>query len=64
MAIMVRDESAWLSKAEEQLGKLIDEMLRTEKTHMAAAEGLQNIHRRVGLLSAALSASAGATICR
>jgi hypothetical protein len=47
---------------EEELRQLLDEVLYTEKTHFAAAERLRQSHRRLGLMSMAMSTVAAATI--
>jgi len=39
-----------------------DDMLHTEKTHMAAAERLQRVHQALGLASTVLATAAAATI--
>ena len=55
-------DDPWLVSAEEELRQLIDDMLYTEKTHLAASERLKRIHLRLGLVSTVLAAAAGATI--
>lgn len=62
MAGVVSNEGAWRARVDEELRQLIDDMLHTEKTHMATAERLQRVHSVVGLASALASAAAGTTI--
>lgn len=52
----------WREAAREELRVVIDDLLHTEKTHMAAAERLGKVHRRLGLLATALATLSGATI--
>jgi rubrerythrin len=56
------DADAWLAAADEELRQLIDDMLHTEKSHMAAAERLQRAHFWVGILATVLAAAAAASI--
>jgi hypothetical protein len=62
VANVVINEDVWRARLDEELRQLIDDMLHTEKTHMATAERLQRIHSVVGGASAMLSAAAGTTI--
>jgi hypothetical protein len=59
---MVTDDSEWRDAAAEELRQLIDDMLHTEKTHMAAAERLQGVHLWLGLAATVLATAAAATI--
>ncbi len=52
----------WREAAREELRGVIDDLLHTEKTHMAAAERLGKVHRRPGLIATALATLGGATI--
>jgi hypothetical protein len=54
--------SGWRQAASEELRQLIDDMLHTEKTHMAAAERLQRLHLRLGIAATVLATGAAATI--
>jgi len=56
------DGDVWREAAREELRQVIDDLLHTEKTHMAAAERLGKVHRRLGLISTALATLGGATI--
>jgi hypothetical protein len=56
------DASSWRDSAREELLQLIDDMLHTEKTHIAAGERLGRIHRRLGLLATLLATLGGATV--
>ena len=62
MADVVTDDGAWRDAAAEELRQLIDDMLHTEKTHMAAAERLQGLHQRLGIAATVLATGAAATI--
>ncbi len=63
MADMVTDDAAaWRAAAGEELRQLIDDMLHTEKTHMAAAERLQRLHQWLGIAATMLATGAAATI--
>ena len=53
---------AWHASAQEEMRQLLDDMMHTEKTHMAAAERLGNIHSRLGLLATVLATLGGATM--
>jgi conflict system pore-forming effector with SLATT domain len=55
-------DAAWREAAREELSQLLDDMLHTEKTHMAAAERLQNLHNLLGVAATMLAAAATATI--
>jgi hypothetical protein len=59
---MVTDDGEWRDAAAEELRQLIDDMLHTEKTHMAAAERLQGLHLWLGLAATVLATAAAATI--
>lgn len=52
----------WLEAAKEELRVLMDDLLHTEKTHMAAAERLQADYTRAGSAATVLSALAAGTI--
>jgi hypothetical protein len=56
------DTEGWRNAAREELRQLIDDILHTEKTHMAAGERLGRIHRRLGLLATVLATLSGATV--
>jgi hypothetical protein len=62
VAGLVTDDAAWREAAAEELRQLIDDMLHTEKTHLAAAERLQGIHLWLGIAATVLAAGAAATI--
>lgn len=64
MADVVNDYNAtsWRNAAREELLQLIDDMLHTEKTHMAAGERLGRVHRRLGMLATLLATLGGATV--
>ena len=62
MADLVTNDAAWREAATEELRQLIDDMLHTEKTHMAAAERLRGIHQWLGIAATVLAAGAAATI--
>jgi hypothetical protein len=55
-------DNDWRDAVQEELLQLIDDMLHTEKTHLAAGERLGAIHRRLGMLATVLATVAGATI--
>lgn len=60
--VVSTEDNDWRELATEELLQLIDELLHTEKTHLAAAERLQRGHRAWGAITTALSALTGATI--
>jgi SMODS and SLOG-associating 2TM effector domain family 4/Petal formation-expressed len=60
--LMIDDAAEWREAAREELRQMIDGMLHTEKTHMAAAERLQRIHQRLGVAATVLATAAAATI--
>lgn len=62
MAGLVTDDAALREAAGEELRQLIDDMLHTEKTHMAAAERLQGYHLRLGLAATVFAIASVATI--
>jgi hypothetical protein len=62
VAGLVTNDAAWREAAAEELRQLIDDMLHTEKTHLAAAERLQGIHQWLGIAATVLAAGAAATI--
>jgi hypothetical protein len=63
MAGLVTNEpAAWRDAAREELRQLIDDMLHTEKTHMAAAERFQGLHQWLGIAATMLATGAAATI--
>ncbi len=62
MAELVTDDGAWRAAADEELRQLLDDLLHTEKTHLTAAERLQKVHRRLGLVATVLAVLAGATV--
>ncbi len=60
--LVTGDANAWQAAADEELRQLIDEMLHTEKSHMAAAERLQRAHFWIGISATVLATAAAATI--
>jgi hypothetical protein len=62
VAHLVTDNAGWRHAAGEELRQLIDDMLHTEKTHMATAERLQGLHLMLGLAATVLATAAAATI--
>jgi hypothetical protein len=56
------DADAWRAPADEELRQLTDDMLHTEKSHMAAAARLQPARFWVGILATVLAAAAAASI--
>jgi hypothetical protein len=60
--MVTADAAAWREAADEELRQLIDDMLHTEKTHMAAAERLRGLHLWLGLAATVLATGAAATI--
>ncbi len=60
--VVTDDAAAWREAAGEELRQLIDDMLHTEKTHMAAAERLQGLHQWLGIAATVLATGAAATI--
>jgi len=59
---MVTSTDPWREAVREELKQLVDDLLHTEKTHMAAGERLGKIHRRLGLVATALATAGGATV--
>jgi hypothetical protein len=59
---VVTSPDPWREAVREELKQLIDDLLHTEKTHMAAAERLGKVHRRVGLTATALATAGAATV--
>jgi len=59
---MVTTPDPWREAAREELAQMIDDLLHTEKTHLAAAERLGKVHRRLGLLATVLATAGGATV--
>jgi hypothetical protein len=51
----------WRAAAREELLQLIDDLLYTEKTHLAAAERFSRVHLRLGLTATILATTATAT---
>jgi len=51
----------WSAAAHEELLQLIDELLYTEKTHLAAAERFSRVHLGLGLTATILATAATAT---
>lgn len=62
MAHLVTNDAPWREAAGEELRQLIDDMLHTEKTHMAAAERFQGLHQWLGIAATVLATGAAATI--
>jgi rubrerythrin len=63
VADLVTDNpDAWQAAADEELRQLIDDILHTEKSHMAAAERLQRAHFWVGISATVLATAAAAAI--
>lgn len=56
------EDAAWRDAARDEILQLIDDMLYTEKTHLASAERLHRAHRTWGLVATVLSTAAAATI--
>lgn len=52
----------WVDRAREELAQLSDEVLYTEKTHLAAAERLGRVHTTLGVGAAVAAAGAAATL--
>jgi hypothetical protein len=61
-SLVTGDTGAWREAADEELRQMIDDMLHTEKTHLAAAERFQGVHQVLGLASTLLATAAAATI--
>ena len=59
---MVSKAEEWREAAREELRQIIDDLLHTEKTHLAAAERLGKVHRRLGLTATVLATASGATV--
>jgi hypothetical protein len=62
VAGLVTNDAAWREAAAEELRQLIDDILHTEKTHLAATERLQGLHQWLGIAATVLAAGAAATI--
>jgi hypothetical protein len=60
--LVTDDTTAWREAAGEELRQMIDDMLHTEKTHMAAAERLQGLNQWMGLAATVPATGAAATI--
>jgi hypothetical protein len=60
--LVTSDTGAWRQAVDEELRQMTDDMLHTEKTHMAAAERLRGVHNWLGLASTILATAAAATI--
>ena len=60
--VVTSDSAAWREAADEELRQLIDDMLHTEKTHLAAAERLQGLHLWLGIAATVMATGAAATI--
>jgi hypothetical protein len=61
-SVVTVDDAPLRAAADEELRQLIDDMLHTEKSHMAAAERLQRAHFWVGILATVLATAAAASI--
>jgi hypothetical protein len=60
--VVTDDDDAWRDAVHDELLQLIDDMLHTEKTHLAAAERLQTTHRWWGIIATISSSAAAGTI--